>query len=404
MKWNKKQEEIINKAVYHVLHGNNQVYEYSGYPGTGKTAVLMEIIKRIGIPLHRIAPMAYIGQAAIVMRSRGLLNAKTCHSWCFHLVDEILVDANGKPIIDDTFNKPRKELVFRPKTKEDFKDIDYFIIDEGYTVPIEMKSIIEGFGKKIIVSGDWGQLPPVKSKPAYLTDREHTDCLDEIMRQDANGGIAYVSKLVREGYPLSPGYYGNVLVIEQKDLTLDMIKKSQIIICGKNKTREYYTNLVRHDILHTDSILPKYGEKLICRKNNWDLEVDGISLANGLIGSVTKPPTVSDFDYKTFNIDFTTDLMNIPFMDISCDYEYFTANYEERQFLKNNKYNTANKMEYAYAITTHLSQGAQYSNGIYIQERLPDDIQNNLNHVGASRFVNYLIYVIPDRPKHFFFN
>jgi exodeoxyribonuclease-5 len=402
MRWNKKQEEVINKAVYHVLHGNEQVYEYSGYPGTGKTAVLMEIIRRIGIPLHRIAPMAYIGQAAIVMRTRGLYNAKTCHSWCFELVDEILVDANGNPIIDSTFNKPRKELVFRPKTKEDFKDIDYFIIDEAYTVPWEMKAIIEGFGKKIIACGDWGQLPPVKSTPAYLTDKEHTDCLEEIMRQDANSGIAYVAKMVREGIPLSPGYYGNVLVIEQKDLTLDMIKNAQIIICGKNKTREKYIDIVRHDIIHTKSILPIYGEKLICRKNNWGLEVDGISLANGLIGSVVAPPDVSRFDYKSFNIDFRTDLMGIRFDNIECDYEYFTATYEERQFLKNNKYNTANKMEYAYAITTHLSQGAQYPNGIYIQEQFPDDIQNNLNHVGISRFVNYAIYVIPDRPKRFF--
>lgn len=403
MQWNKKQEEIINKAVYHILHGNNQVYEYSGYPGTGKTAVLMEIIRRIGIPLHRIAPMAFIGQAAIVMRSRGLINAKTCHSWCFELVDEILVDNFGNPIIDSTFNKPRKELVFRPKTKDDFKDIDYFIIDEGYTVPIEMKSIIESFGKKIIVSGDWGQLPPVKSQPAYLTDKEHTDCLEEIMRQDANGGIAYVSKLVREGIPLSPGYYGNALVIEHKDLTLDMIKNAQIIICGKNKTREYYTNIVRHDILHRNSIFPAYGEKLICRKNNWGLEVDGISLANGLIGSVSYPPDVSRFDGKTFQIDFTTDLMGIRFNNLDCDYEYFIADNDKKQLLKNNKYNTSNKMEYAYAITTHLSQGAQYSNGIYIQENFPDDIQNNLNHVGASRFQNFLIYVIPDRPKRYFF-
>jgi hypothetical protein len=61
-------------------------------------------------------------------------------------------------------------------------------------------------------------------------------------------------------------------------------------------------------------------------------------------------------------------------------------------------------MEYAYAITTHLSQGAQYSNGIYIQEHFPQDIQNNLNHVGASRFSNFLIYVIPDKPKRFFFS
>ena len=404
MQWNRKQELIIQKAVHHVLHGNEQVYEYSGYPGTGKTAVLMEIIKRIGIPLHRIAPMAYIGQAAIVMRTRGLTNAKTCHSTCFELVDEILVDANGNPVIDSTFNQPRKELVFRPKSIEDFKDIDYFIIDEAYTVPIEMKAIIEGFGKKIIACGDWGQLPPVKSKPAYLNDRYNTDCLEEIMRQDANAGIAYISKLVREGKPLSPGYYGNAIVIEHKDLTIDMIKNSQIMICGKNKTREKYIDVVRHDIIKTNSILPIYGEKLICRKNNWPLEVDGISLANGLIGRVTCPPDVSKFDYKSFTIDFTTDLLNIEFNNIDCDYEYFTANYEQRQILKNNKYNTANKFEYAYAITTHSSQGAQYSNGIYIQENFPDDIQNNLNHVGASRFKNFLIYVIPDRQKKFFFS
>lgn len=402
MQWNKKQEEIIEKAVYHIRYGNNQVYEYSGYPGTGKTAVLMEIIRRIGIPLHRIAPMAFIGQAAIVMRTRGLSNAKTCHSWCFEFIEEILVDANGNPIMDNNFNKPRKELVFRPRDKEYFNDIDYFIIDEAYTVPIEMKSIIEGFGKKIIACGDWGQLPPVKSTPAYLTDREHTDCLEEIMRQDANGGIAYVSKLVREGTPLSPGYYGNALVIEHKDLTMEMIKNSQIIICGKNKTREKYIDLVRHDILGRKAILPSYGEKIICRKNNWQLEVDGISLANGLIGSVVAPPDVTKFDYKTFDIDFCTDLLNIRFNNINCDYEYFTANYEKRQLLKNNKYNDANKFEYAYAITTHLSQGAQYSNGIYIQEHFPDDIQNNLNHVGASRFQNFLIYVIPDRPRRFF--
>lgn len=222
------------------------------------------------------------------------------------------------------------------------------------------------------------------------------------MRQDVNSGIPYVSKLVREGISLSPGYYGNVLVIEHKDLTIEMIKNSQIIICGKNKTREKYTNIVRHDILNRKTILPSYGEKLICRKNNWGLEVDGISLANGLIGRVTKIPDVSHFDYKTFDINFTTDLMNIPFVDISCDYEYFTADYDQKQLLKNNKYNTGNKFEYAYAITTHLSQGAQYSNGIYIQENFPDDIQNNLNHVGASRFKNFLIYVIPDRPKRFF--
>ena len=400
---NKKQEMIVKKAINHVLHNDgNQVYEYTGYAGTGKTYVLHKIIEGIGIPLSRIAPMSFIGQAAIVMRTNGLWNARTIHSWIMELVDEIIVDENGNPIIDKVYNKPRKELVFRPRPKEYFDDIDYIIIDEGSTVPIEMKQYIERLGKPIIVCGDLGQLPPVKSKPAYLTG-ENIDCLDELVRQDANGGIAYVSQLVRNGIDLSPGYYGNVLVIEESDLTNEMIKHAQILICGKNKTRDYYNDLVRKEILHSKTRLPMYGEKLICRKNNWTIEKNGISLANGLIGKVSTPPDITRYDGKSFYIDFTTDLLDIRFNDLQCDYKYFNANHEERQWIKNDKYSIGEKMEYAYAITTHLSQGAQYNTGIYIQEYLHPEIQNNLNYVGASRFKNFLIYVIPNRRKNFFF-
>ena len=61
MIYNQEQEEIINGAVNHVKYGgwhSNQIYQISGKPGTGKTEVLMEIIRRIGIPLNREAPMA----------------------------------------------------------------------------------------------------------------------------------------------------------------------------------------------------------------------------------------------------------------------------------------------------------------------------------------------------------
>lgn len=399
---NKKQELIVKNGINHIRHNKVQVYEYTGYAGTGKTYVLHKIIEGVGIPLSRIAAMAYIGQAAIVMRVNGLWNARTIHSWTMELVDEIVVDEHGNPIIDKVYNKPKKELVFRPRPIEYFRDIDYIIIDEAYTVPIEMKQFIERLGKPIIACGDWGQLPPVKSTPAYLTNR-NIDCLDELVRQDANGGIAYVSYLVRKGIPLSPGYYGNVLVIEEKDLTLDMIKASQILICGKNKTRDFYNSKIREEILRAKTRLPGIGEKLICRKNNWAIERNGISLANGLIGRVSTPTDITRYDGRTFTIDFTTDLLNIEFPNIVCDYKYFLANHEERQWLKNSKYSTGEKMEYAYAITTHLSQGAQYDNGIYIQEYLRPELQDNLNYVGASRFKKFLIYVIPNRVKRFFF-
>ena len=46
------------------------------------------------------------------------------------------------------------------------------------------------------------------------------------------------------------------------------------------------------------------------------------------------------------------------------------------------------KFEYAYSKTTHLCQGSQYYNGIYISEYLHKDIQRQLDFTAVSRFMN----------------
>lgn len=401
MIYNNKQKMIIENAYNHIYHGNEQVYQFSGPAGSGKTTVIKGLIEKIGIPLERIAIMTFIGQAAIVMRTKGLYNAKTIHSRLYHLVDKILVDSNGNVIMNTTYNKPEVELIFEPDPHA-LDDVDYCIIDEGGTVPDYMRPTIESYGKPIIVAGDHNQLPPVKSKPAFIyPGTGHIDYLDEIMRQGKDSEILYIADLVCKGVPLNAGLYGNVLVIEEKDLTDDMIKASQIIICGKNKTRDKFNNHIRKDILHINNTLPMFGEKIICRKNNWNIEVSGISLANGLIGQVIRPPMVDDFNGKEFFIDFKPDLLDTYFAHLNCDYKYFTANAEDRNFLKSDPYSQGEKFEYAYAITTHLSQGAEYNNGIYFQEYLNPSIQNNLNYTGITRFRDFAIYVIPNRRRYF---
>jgi ATP-dependent exoDNAse (exonuclease V) alpha subunit len=69
------------------------------------------------------------------------------------------------------------------------------------------------------------------------------------------------------------------------------------------------------------------------------------------------------------------------------------APYDMKDKFKYNKYSFGEKFELAYAITTHLSQGSQYCNGIYMEEYLRPDINNNLNYTGITRFSNSLIYV-----------
>lgn len=393
---NRKQNQIKQEALYHIKHGSNQVYEFGGLAGTGKSVVLNAIIEECGIPRHRIAPMSFIGQAAIVMRSKGLMNARTIHSWLFVAEEGIIKDAYGNPVIDPFYGTPTIGVIFKPR---DLDDIDLFIIDEGYTTPYALKEEIESRGKKIIVAGDPGQLPPVKDRPAYLTD-PNIPVLDEIMRQGDGSSIVYLADRARRGLPISNGFYGNVLVIYEDELNDEIIRDTPIFICGKNKTREFYNKKIRSLRGYKGSV-PKMGEKIICRKNNWLIDINGISLANGMIGTVSSEPDPFKFDGRQYSIDFVPDMFPYVFDNLLCDYEYLVADHERKQILKNGKYNRGEKFDYAYAITTHLSQGAEFPFGLYYEEYMGRDVQNNLNYVGITRFRDGMIYV-KKRPKTYY--
>ena len=95
MIFTQNQEDVINAALHFLKNSSEQVFQFSGEAGTGKSVVLNEIINRSGIDRRRIAPMAYIGQAAIVMRTKGLYNAKTIHSWLYEATIDFVRDDKG---------------------------------------------------------------------------------------------------------------------------------------------------------------------------------------------------------------------------------------------------------------------------------------------------------------------
>lgn len=213
------------------------------------------------------------------------------------------------------------------------------------------------------------------------------------MRQNKKSPILYLAHRALNGETIEIGTYGNCRVIYEDELTDEEIISADIIICGKNSTREMVNSNFRRNILKTNSTTPLVGEKMICRKNNWFIASDGINLVNGLSGIVTKSPGVEGFDGKTYTIDFQPLMCGGLFQDLKCDYKYLMADLHKRDFLKKAKFSEGEKMEYAYAITTHLSQGSQYNNGIYIEEYLNAMINRNLWYTGVSRFKQSITYV-----------
>lgn len=394
---NAEQEFIKNKAIEWYYNGKNQVFEYDGLPGTGKSVTLMEIVRALGLdPLTEIAAMSFIGSASLVMRMKGLINAKTAHSWLFNVVPEPLKDNNGSIIMDDLMNCPIMIPRFVPVKNLD-PNIKLIIVDEAYSMPRSLRPTIEKFGLKILATGDKNQLPPVNDYPAFLYN-PNIYHLTQCMRQQGRDDINYIANRVNQGLPIINGYYGNSLVIDRKDLTDNMLLWADAVICCKNKTRDELNKRIRKAKGYT-SDLPQYGEKVVCRNNNWleDVSLDNgykINLCNGLIGTVVNNPDISSFDGKLFSMDFKPDLLpQAIFHNSRCNYKYMISDHDIRQKIKMNKWETGNKFEYAYCITSHIAQGSQFHKVVYIEEPMFPSIQTCVNLVGASRADQQLIYV-----------
>lgn len=391
-----KQQQIVDAAVFWFYNSSQQIFQFAGNPGTGKSVVMDAIIKAIGIEANRVAPMAYIGAAAINMRLKGMHNAKTIHSWIYDTIEIPLRDANGHIIMNEYFNRP--EVKFKRILKE-LPEIDLIAIDEGGTVPRRMRKDILDLGKKVLVAGDLDQLPPVGDAPAFLVDGE-VHVLDEIMRQASNSAIVYLCQRAKKGLPIHCGLYGNeVLVLEEKDFELiapKILPAAGVVLCAKNETRAKYTDLIRYQILGKKSLIPDYGEKLICRVNDWRMESGGINLTNGLTGRVMNKPDVSTFDGKCFKIDFLPDLNPIPFINVPVDYEFFTSDFNRKKDMKSFNYCHGEAFEYGYVETVHVAQGSQWNNGVYFEEYLPSN-NEQLNYTALSRFSKKCIYVKKNR-------
>lgn len=395
MIFNKGQSQIIDEAVKWYFNSPDQVFEIAGNPGTGKSVVINEILNRIvnkkKIPIERIAPMAYTGAASIVMRLKGLTTAKTIHSSLYE-AKEVPLMRDGKVIMDTYFNVPMMTLKF--VRKKLYGKLDIIIIDEGGTVPLSMKQDLLNTGAKILVAGDLDQLPPVADTPAFLTDPSRVHVLTEIMRQGDGSAIIYLSQRAKLGLPIHTGWYGDVLVMEEGDITDELMIHSPVILCGKNVTRDNINDHIRYNIRGYRDPLPKYMEKVICRKNNWAVESNGINLTNGLSGTVVNSPDPSGFDGQEFRIDFMPDMVNnVIFQSIPVSYRYLTADRGHKDMMKKTGMVSGNLFEYGYAQTVHLAQGSQWFQGMYYEEYLSKEINNKVNYTALTRFSNRCIYV-----------
>lgn len=347
-------------------HGCEQLIEMSGPPGSGKTTVIRTVIESLGIDLDDVIFAAYVGKATLQMRQSGL-SAKTIHSTFYRMEKEYEYDEWNRPV---RLSNGRLKCRYYFKRKPCIpNNIRLIVIDEAGMVPDDMLDEILDFGLPIVCVGDKDQLPPVFGSSRLFKNPDVV--LTEIMRQAKGSPIIDLALAINKGEDIKYGKWGKGChVVDESYLFKKKIyTKSDIIICGKNKTREKINNHVRYNILGRKSEFPVIGDKMVCRKNNWNLTIEDDSLllplTNGMFGEVTYVDK-SSFRGDRINIDFLPEHANDCFYDLPIDLEYLFADFKTRN--EKNFYGNGNLLEYAYASTCQLAQGSQYGKVVVIEE------------------------------------
>ena len=308
-----------------------------------------------------------------------------------------ILDDEGHYQFDDK-NKVIQKWIFRKKETLQ-KDYKLIVVDEASMVCAEIAQDLLSYNIPVIAMGDLNQLPPVIGGAFFLTEPNYH--LTQIMRQEEGNPIIYLSQCVLNNRPLEPGTYGDSIVFgHDTKVTRELLKKHDITLTYSNKMRGLINNFYRKEFYRKNQEdNPVLGERVICRKNNWKRTIDHILfLTNGTAGEITY---IDDQNRNSqyLTIDFHPDFLppEKQFRNLKVDLPAMKAD-PGTQNDGMDKYNQLNKFEYAYAITTHLSQGSQYNRVLLVNEsrfqNFPDNLYKKLQYTAITRAIDKITIIL----------
>ena len=329
---------------------------------THNTTLIRYFIERIGLELSDVAFVAYMGKAAMQMGRNGL-PAQTIHSLIYNCVRRPVYDDEGYIVVNSR-GKVKTKLEFELKERIPH-ELKLIVVDEASMVNHEIGEDLLSFKIPVIALGDLNQLPPVFGNPFFLNKPRFR--LTQVMRQKEDDPIVHLAHRVLDDKPLKIGVFGKSVVMDKSDMDLFQLTEADVVLTCTNKLRHGINTFFREDIhKFKNPQFPYVGEKVICRKNNWERSLNGIIyLTNGMSGTIDHVDR-SSFNGKKIDIDFKPDFTNKKFKNLSINYKqlFETPGGEEL-----NKYLIGTeKFEFAYAITVHTSQGSQYPNVVFMRE------------------------------------
>lgn len=366
----KRQEEGLKTAV--ARHQAGEKYTViAGYAGTGKSTLVRYIIDALNVEEDRICYCAFTGKAAEVLKKKGNKNVTTLHRL---LYEHIPRPAGG------FFRKPKP-----------FIDYDVVVVDEVSMAPKSLMELLFKHQVYVICLGDPFQLPPIdKDEDNHLLDNPHI-FLDEIMRQEEDSEIIQLTMKIRNQEPIDYFNGNEVKIIPYSDLNTGVLQWGDQILTATNAKRQTINNQMR--ILQGRTGEPVDGDKIICLRNYWDdSSLNGDALINGTIGILQNSfqtwreiPRFVQSNIRKFDvlvgdlvIPETNDIYQMTEMDRQmiitgeqcCDWR---LSYKLGKLRPRYGEIVPKEFTYAYAITTHKSQGSEWPKVVVLEEKFPFD-------------------------------
>lgn len=382
---------------------SGQILRIGGGSGAGKSFLIKYLVSKYHFTQSNCYIMSYTGQSVNVLRQNGVM-AKTIHSSIMiPMEEEVINKKTGKPYMKNGI--PLTMVKFKPM-KSLPKSVKLIIVDEASFLPETLEQVLKMYRIPILEIGDPIQLPPVADAQCFRMDNLDY-FIEGVMRQKADSELYDFLTRLRQGKNIDTRKYHDEVLFLYAQPTIEetfhrffpFFKSADIIVTCTNKQRQVITDLYRKEIIGTESPFPVEGERMICRKNNQALSLDQYFLTNGTQGICMADVGRSMIDKrnKTFYMDFQPDVVadtELYYDNMICDTDFLMQPFGGNQMTSYK--HPGEKFEYAHAITTHLSQGAQYDTVLYMDAFFPDmDYQARIRYTASSRAKKRLIYIIP---------
>lgn len=398
------------EAVVDLVATDRPVSRLHGYAGTGKTsAVATRVIQALEEDRVRVQVLAPTGKAARVLRSKGLHDAATIHSYLYtpskrereewrdtwepfalkairekpklEIAVAIIDTATSESVVDEEWAALEKGLP--KKLAEQAKSLrktkrfqlafsaagaiahyeengwpasDVLVIDEASMVGETVGMDLARTGSRLIYIGDPAQLPPVGAKPSRDAMGKPHHLLTQVHRQKGDSDVLKLATRIRKAE--------HPRVDATKPKRLLRLEDYDQVLCWRNATRERVNAEIRRRLGRANAMMPEPGDKLVCIKNTKPRDEEQRRWMNGEQTLVLGAELTKHEDSIALWLRDDEGIEHEVFSPIAT----LGGHRAEQEYLDRSWGSSDPAFAYGFALTVHKSQGSEWPTILLVDE------------------------------------